>query len=109
MLVVFLFVFIFVVMETPRGEISIDTNNELNKFEVSPYMDSSVVDFVPYSSWEGTLKETCGLRYKDIIAMKFDSVEDAWAFYHGYSRAVGFGVRLSNKIHDSEGKITSRV
>ena len=70
-------------MEMHWGESSVDTNDELNKFEVSSDMDFSVVDYVPYSSWEGTLKETCGLRYKDIIAMKFDSVEDAWAFYHG--------------------------
>ncbi|KAK3205039.1 hypothetical protein Dsin_019085 [Dipteronia sinensis] len=72
-------------------------------------MDSPVVDYVPNSSWDGTLKETCGLRYKDVIAMKFDSMEDAWAFYHGYSRAVRFGVRLSNIIQDSEDRIFSRV
>ena len=41
--------------------------------------------------------------------MKFGSVEDAKAFYHGYSRAVKFGARLSNKIHNSEGRITSIV
>ncbi|KAI9174328.1 hypothetical protein LWI28_015722 [Acer negundo] len=96
-------------METPGGESSVNTNDELNQFQVSPNMDSSVVDFVPYSSLDGTLKETCGLGYKDVIVMKFDLVEDTRAFYHGYSRAVGFGVRLSNKIHDSKGKITSRV
>ncbi|KAK3225822.1 hypothetical protein Dsin_005684 [Dipteronia sinensis] len=79
-------------METPGGESSVNTNDELNKFELSPNMDSSVVDSVPYSSLDATLKETCGLRYKDVIAMKFDSVEDAKAFYHCYSRVVGFGV-----------------
>ncbi|KAK0581105.1 hypothetical protein LWI29_010093 [Acer saccharum] len=52
------------VMEMPGGEISVDTNDELNKFEVSPNMDASV-DCVPYSSWEGPLKEIFGLRYKD--------------------------------------------
>ncbi|KAI9154634.1 hypothetical protein LWI28_029173 [Acer negundo] len=98
-----------VVIETDGGESSVDTNDELNKFEVSPDMDSSAVDSVPYSSLVGTLKEICGLSYKYIIEKKFDSVEDAGAFYHGYSRAVGFGVRLSNKKHDSEGRITSRV
>ncbi|KAK2652679.1 hypothetical protein Ddye_012535 [Dipteronia dyeriana] len=72
-------------------------------------MDSSFVDFEPYSSLVETLKEICGLSYKDVIEKKFDSVEDACAFYHGYSRAVGFGVRLCNKIHDSEGRIISRV
>ncbi|KAK3205091.1 hypothetical protein Dsin_019137 [Dipteronia sinensis] len=96
-------------METPGGESSVDTNDELNKFEVSQNMDSYVVNFLRYSSYDGTLKETCGLRYKDVIAMKFDLVEDTCAFYHGYSRVVGFVVRLSNKNHDSEGRITSRV
>ena len=109
MLVVFLFVFICVVMEAHGGESSVDTNDEFNKIEVSPDMDSSVVDYVPYSSLVGSLKEICGLSYKDVIGKIFDSVEDACAFYHGYSRAVGFGVRLSNKTYDSEGKITSRV
>ncbi|KAK0577355.1 hypothetical protein LWI29_031850 [Acer saccharum] len=37
-------------------------------------MDSSDVDFVPYSSLDGTLKEICGLSYKDVIEKKFDSV-----------------------------------
>ncbi|KAK3211269.1 hypothetical protein Dsin_015975 [Dipteronia sinensis] len=96
-------------MEMPVGESSVDTNDELNKFEVSPNMDYSIVDYVPYSSWDETLKETTGLRYKDVIVMKFDSVEGAKSLYHGYSRAVGFGVRLSNKIYDSEGRITNRV
>ncbi|KAK3225968.1 hypothetical protein Dsin_005830 [Dipteronia sinensis] len=76
-------------METLGGESSVNTNDELNKLEVSPNMDSYVVDYVTYSSLDATLKETCGLRYKDVIAMKFDSVEDAGAFYHGCSRAVG--------------------
>ncbi|KAI9161783.1 hypothetical protein LWI28_020639 [Acer negundo] len=96
-------------METHRGESSVDTNGELNKFEVSPNMDSSAIDSMPYSSLVGTLKEICGLSYKDIIEKKFDSVEDTSAFYHGYSRAVGFDVRLSNKKYDSEGRITNRV
>ncbi|KAK3205508.1 hypothetical protein Dsin_019554 [Dipteronia sinensis] len=85
-------------MEAPGGESSVNTNDELNKFEVSPNMDSYVVDSGPNSSWDGTLKETCGLRYKDVIAMKFDSVEVAWAFYHSYSRAVGFGKDMYNMI-----------
>ncbi|KAK2642089.1 hypothetical protein Ddye_023852, partial [Dipteronia dyeriana] len=89
-------------MERLIGKSSVDTKDELNKLEVYPDMDSSVVDFVPYSSLVGTLKEICGLSYKDVIEMKFDYVEDAGAFYHGYSRAVGFDVKLSNKIHDSE-------
>ncbi|KAI9177530.1 hypothetical protein LWI28_016351 [Acer negundo] len=96
-------------METHRGESSVDTNDELNKFEVTSDMGSFAVDSVPYLSLVGTLKEICGLSYKDIIEKKFDSVEDAGAFYHGYSRVVGFDVRLSNKNHDSEGRITSRV
>ncbi|KAK2655854.1 hypothetical protein Ddye_008906 [Dipteronia dyeriana] len=72
-------------------------------------MDSSVVDFVPYSPLVGTLKEIYGLSYKDVIEKKIDSVEDACAFYHGYSRAVGFGVRFSKKIYNNEGRITSSV
>ncbi|KAI9200053.1 hypothetical protein LWI28_001946 [Acer negundo] len=96
-------------METHGGESSVDTNDELNKFEVSTDMDSSVVDYVPYSSLVGALKEIYGLSYKDIIEKKLDSVEDTGAFYHGYSKTVGFGVRLSNKKHDSKGRITSRV
>ncbi|KAK2634161.1 hypothetical protein Ddye_028953 [Dipteronia dyeriana] len=65
----------FEVMEPYEGESSVDTNDELNKFEVSPD-----IDYVPYSSLVGTLKEICGLSYKDVIEKKFDSVEDACAF-----------------------------
>ena len=41
--------------------------------------------------------------------MKFDSMKDTWAFYHGYSRVVWFGVSFSDKIHDSQGRVTKRV
>ncbi|KAK2651467.1 hypothetical protein Ddye_011323 [Dipteronia dyeriana] len=57
-------------MEPHEGESLVDTNDELNKFEVSPGMDYSVVDYVPYSSLVGTLKEICGLSYKDVIEKK---------------------------------------
>ncbi|KAK0600218.1 hypothetical protein LWI29_012799 [Acer saccharum] len=63
-------------MEIHGGESSVDTNDELNKFEVSPDMDYSAVDSVPYSSVVGTLKEIYGLSYQDVIEKKFDSVED---------------------------------
>ncbi|KAK2646239.1 hypothetical protein Ddye_021434 [Dipteronia dyeriana] len=96
-------------MERHGGESSIDTNDEFNKLEVSLDMDSTAVDSMPYWSVVGTLKEIYGLNYKDVIEMKFDSIEDACTLYHDYSRAVGFDVRLSNKIHDSECRITFRV
>ncbi|KAK0572530.1 hypothetical protein LWI29_033001 [Acer saccharum] len=60
-------------MEMHGVESSVDTNDELNKFEVSPDMDYSAVDYVPYSSVVGTLKEICGLSYQDVIEKKFDS------------------------------------
>ncbi|KAI9177595.1 hypothetical protein LWI28_017118 [Acer negundo] len=96
-------------MEMHGGKSSVVTNDGFNICEVTLDMGSSVVHSVPYSSLVGTLKEICGLSYKDIIEKKFDLVEDACAFYHGYSRVVGLGVRLSNKNYDSEGRITSRV